>query len=46
MITGVVRIIVQKILSRRLTGFSVHSQVRAKDNEEAVRVGKYKIRPL
>jgi len=38
--------LVQKILSCCHTGFSVHSQVRAKDKEEAVRVGKYMIRPL
>jgi ribosomal protein S27E len=35
-----------RILSWRHTGFSVHSQVRAKTSVEAERVGKYMIRPL
>ena len=37
---------VERILSRRHTGFNVHSQVRAKSKEEAERVGQYMIRPL
>jgi hypothetical protein len=36
----------ERILSWRHTGFSVHSLVRAKNKEEAERVGKYMIRPL
>jgi len=38
--------LVAKILGWRHTGFNVHSQVRATDKEETVRVGKYMIRPL
>jgi len=38
--------IVEKIMGWRHSGFSVHSQVRAKTREEAERVGKYMIRPL
>jgi len=37
---------VEKIMGWRHSGFSVHSQVRAKTREEAERVGKYMIRPL
>ena len=37
---------VEKIMGWRHSGFSVHSQVRAKTGEEAERVGKYMIRPL
>ena len=37
---------VEKIMGWRDSGFSVHSQVRAKTREEAERVGKYMIRPL
>jgi len=36
----------ERILSWRHTGFSVHSQVRAKTSVEAERVGKYMRRPL
>jgi len=38
--------LVEKIAGWRHSGFSVHSQVRAKTREEAERVGKYMIRPL
>ncbi|MBW1936633.1 MAG: transposase, partial [Deltaproteobacteria bacterium] len=38
--------LVEKISGWRHSGFSVHSQVRAKTREEAERVGKYMIRPL
>jgi hypothetical protein len=37
---------VERLLSWRHTGFSVHSRVRAKTKPEAERVGKYMIRPL
>ena len=37
---------VEKIMGWRHSGFSVHSQVRAKTREEAERVGKYMSRPL
>jgi len=37
---------VERILSWRHTGFSVHSRVRTKTKKEAERVGKYMIRPL
>ena len=36
----------ERILSWRHTGFNVHSRVRAKTKFEAVRVGKYMIRPV
>ena len=36
----------ERLLSRRHTGFSVHSLVRARTKVEAERVGKYMIRPL
>ncbi|MDH4270730.1 MAG: transposase [Candidatus Aminicenantes bacterium] len=38
--------LVEKIEGWRHSGFSVHSQVRAKTRKEAERVGKYMIRPL
>ncbi len=38
--------VVEKILYRHHTGFSVHSKVRAESKSEAERVGKYIIRPL
>ena len=38
--------LVEKIVSWRHSGFSVHSKVRAETGEEAERVGKYMIRPL
>ena len=38
--------LVERIAGWRHSGFSVHSQVRAKTREEAERVGKYMIRPL
>ena len=38
--------LVQKILRWRHTGFNVHSKVRVQTKGEAVRVGKYMIRPL
>ncbi|MGB8951983.1 MAG: transposase [Candidatus Aminicenantales bacterium] len=37
---------VERILSWRHTGFSVHSRVRAKTKSETERVGKYMIRPI
>ena len=37
---------VERILSWRHTGFSVHSRVQVKTKTEAERVGKYMIRPL
>jgi hypothetical protein len=37
---------VERLLSWRHTGFSVHSRVRAKTKPEAERVGKYMIRPV
>jgi len=36
----------ERLLSWRHTGFNVHSRVRAKNRNEAERVGKYMIRPL
>jgi hypothetical protein len=36
----------QRLLSRRHTGFNVHSRVLARTKTEAERVGKYMIRPL
>jgi len=36
----------ERILSRRHTGFNVHSLVRAKTRPEAERVGKYMVRPV
>jgi len=38
--------LVEKIMGWRHSGFSVHSQVRAKTREGAEGVGKYMIRPL
>jgi hypothetical protein len=37
--------LIEKILSLRHTGFSVHSMVSAKTKSEVERVGKYMIRP-
>ena len=38
--------VVEKIEGLRHSGFSVHSKVRAKNRQEAERVGKYMIRPV
>ena len=38
--------LVEKIMGWRLSGFSVHSKVRAVTKAEAERVGKYIIRPV
>jgi hypothetical protein len=38
--------LVEKIAGWRLSGFSVHSKVKASTSEEAEWVGKYMIRPL
>ena len=42
----IVKEVVERILSWRHSGFSVHSRVRATTKTEAERVGKYMIRPL